>query len=237
MLECTSKSALRAFGEFLPGRVGDEWVQTSEVHQEIAYVYVGNAEDPVLQPFGFAGGLYDADTGLVRFGARDYDAEIGRWTAKDPILFGGQQANLYVYVGGNPINWIDPTGLSFWDWVKAAARTINPWTGPTNAAGIAYGLSDGTFEGVDDGRIIFSGTNRGYDRTIGDVICYSGPGPNQPNRAHEMAHTEQHDVLGPAYGPIHLGMQGMSWALTGTYDQANPLEWGPNQTPPTPWGL
>lgn len=31
-----------------------------------------------FQPFGFAGGLYDADTGLVRFGARDYDARTGR---------------------------------------------------------------------------------------------------------------------------------------------------------------
>src|SRR5690606_23239094 len=30
-----------------------------------------------LHPFGFAGGLYDADTGLVRFGARDYDAFSG----------------------------------------------------------------------------------------------------------------------------------------------------------------
>ena len=29
-------------------------------------------------PFGFAGGLYDADTGLVRFGARDYDPQVGR---------------------------------------------------------------------------------------------------------------------------------------------------------------
>ncbi|MCB9610787.1 MAG: hypothetical protein H6716_29655, partial [Polyangiaceae bacterium] len=35
-------------------------------------------------PFGFAGGIHDADTGLVRFGARDYDAVTGRWTSKDP---------------------------------------------------------------------------------------------------------------------------------------------------------
>ena len=64
-----------------------------------------------FQPFGFAGGLYDADTGLVRFGARDYDPEVGRWTAKDPILFNGGQANLYVYVGNDPVNRIDPKGL------------------------------------------------------------------------------------------------------------------------------
>ncbi|MDS4031603.1 MAG: hypothetical protein RKO66_16235 [Candidatus Contendobacter sp.] len=32
---------------------------------------------PGFQPFGFAGGLYDKDTGLVRFGARDYGAADG----------------------------------------------------------------------------------------------------------------------------------------------------------------
>jgi hypothetical protein len=49
---------------------------------------------------------------LVRFGARDYEPETGRWTAKDPIRFGGGDANLYAYVGNNPINPIDPTGES-----------------------------------------------------------------------------------------------------------------------------
>lgn len=67
--------------------------------------------NPGFQPFGFAGGLYDPDTGLVRFGARDYDAEVGRWTSKDPILFAGGQANLYAYVGSDPVNLIDPSGL------------------------------------------------------------------------------------------------------------------------------
>ena len=63
-------------------------------------------------PFGFAGGIYDPDTGLVRFGARDCDPVVGRWTGKDPILFDGGQTNLYVYVGNEPAKWVDPTGDS-----------------------------------------------------------------------------------------------------------------------------
>ena len=87
-------------------------------------------EDTVstLMPFGFAGGLYDAETGLVRFGARDYDASIGRWVSKDPIGFGGGQANLYVYVGSDPINGGDATGLYteaiFWEPVGVGSSSF-----------------------------------------------------------------------------------------------------------------
>ncbi|WP_437613829.1 RHS repeat-associated core domain-containing protein [Sorangium sp. So ce834] len=69
---------------------------------------------PGFTPFGFAGGLYDADTGLVRFGARDYDPETGRWAAKDPLGFGGGDTNLYAYAGQDPINNIDPDGRIWW---------------------------------------------------------------------------------------------------------------------------
>ena len=62
-------------------------------------------------PFGFAGGLADRVTGLVRFGMRDYEPASGRWTARDPALFAGGQANLYDYVGGDPIDRRDPSGL------------------------------------------------------------------------------------------------------------------------------
>ncbi len=66
--------------------------------------------NPGFQPFGFAGGLYDPHTGLVRFGARDYDPFTGRWTGKDRIGFGGGSANLYGYSFSDPVNFIDPDG-------------------------------------------------------------------------------------------------------------------------------
>nr|MBL0716936.1 RHS repeat-associated core domain-containing protein [Desulfobacterales bacterium] len=56
------------------------------------------------------GGLHDRDTGLVRFGYRDYMPEIGKWTAKDPILFAGGDSNLYGYVLNDPVNFVDPDG-------------------------------------------------------------------------------------------------------------------------------
>lgn len=44
-------------------------------------------------------------------GARDYNPETGRWLERDPILFNGGQTNLYEYVGNDPVNNIDPSGL------------------------------------------------------------------------------------------------------------------------------
>jgi RHS repeat-associated protein len=66
---------------------------------------------PGFQPFGFAGGLMDDHTGFVRFGARDYDPVTGRWTIKEPLGFSAGVSNLYEYALGDPINFVDPTGL------------------------------------------------------------------------------------------------------------------------------
>jgi RHS repeat-associated protein len=90
-------------------------VATNTVAQEMDYDAFGKVTldtNPWFQPFGFAGGLYDRDTKLVRFGARDYEAGTGRWTAKDPILFAGGDLNLYGYVLNDPITLSDPLGLS-----------------------------------------------------------------------------------------------------------------------------
>ena len=84
------------------------------VAQALAYGPFGEVmsdSNPGFQPFGFAGGLYDTHSRLTRFGVRDYDAEAGRWTARDPLLYEGGQLNLYQYALGDPVNRIDPTGF------------------------------------------------------------------------------------------------------------------------------
>ena len=89
-------------------------VTTGAVVQRMDYDEFGNVTidtTPGFQPFGFAGGVYDPDTRLLRFGARDYGAETGRWTAKDPIGFAGGARNLYSYVANDPVNAVDRSGL------------------------------------------------------------------------------------------------------------------------------
>lgn len=92
---------------------------TGAIAQQMDYNEFGeviNDTNPGFTPFGFAGGLYDRDTKLTRFGARDYDASVGRWTAKDRIRFAGGTTNLYGYVtNGDPVNYVDPSGLFGWD--------------------------------------------------------------------------------------------------------------------------
>jgi RHS repeat-associated protein len=115
-------------------------VSDGSVVQRIDYDEFGVVSSdtaPGLQPFGFAGGLYDADTKLVRFGARDYDAETGRWTSRDPVLWSGGQANLYRYCHADPINWVDPRGL----------QTIGPPPGG-GAGGASGGYGAGGQEGA-----------------------------------------------------------------------------------------
>ena len=87
---------------------------TGGIAQQLDYDEFGRVildTNPGFQPFGFAAGLYDRQTGLVRFGARDYDPATGRWTAKDPIRFAGGGTNLFGHAISDPINLVDPSGL------------------------------------------------------------------------------------------------------------------------------
>jgi RHS repeat-associated protein len=87
---------------------------TGYIRQRLEYDAWGNVlvdTNQGFQPFGFAGGLYDPDTKLLRFGARDYDGSVGRWTCKDPQTSTVSVGSLYTYCQGDPVNYIDPSGL------------------------------------------------------------------------------------------------------------------------------
>jgi RHS repeat-associated protein len=67
--------------------------------------------NPGFLTLGFASGIYDQDTKLVRFAARDYDAGVGRWLSKDPLGPAGGNPNVYLYVDSDPVNLTDRRGL------------------------------------------------------------------------------------------------------------------------------
>jgi RHS repeat-associated protein len=68
----------------------------------------------VNQPYQYVGqlGYYthyqEPEFGLLQLGVRFYDAELGRFTQRDPAR---QGLNAEYYVGGNPTSRIDPAGL------------------------------------------------------------------------------------------------------------------------------
>ena len=67
----------------------------------------------VSNPWRFAGGYFDSETKLTKFGTRYYDPAIGRWTQRDPEagrISDPMTMNPYLYVGGNPVNLTDPSG-------------------------------------------------------------------------------------------------------------------------------
>ncbi len=61
--------------------------------------------------FQYTGREYDAELGLYYYRARYYDPSTGRFLSEDPLSFAAGDSNLYRYVGNNPVNRIDPSGL------------------------------------------------------------------------------------------------------------------------------
>ncbi len=101
-------------------RMSDGEVVERTAHDAWGRIVSGAAIDPMSPPqrgtcrdapFGFAAGLHDSVTEPVHFGARECDPVTGRWMQKEPIRFAGGDTNIYAYVGGDPVNYSDPSGL------------------------------------------------------------------------------------------------------------------------------
>lgn len=74
--------------------------------------------------FGFAGAYWHTPTNLYYMRARWYHPKLGRFLQPDPIGY-DDGMNMYAYVGGDPVNFVDPLGLNTW-WGEAVVTGTRP---------------------------------------------------------------------------------------------------------------
>jgi RHS repeat-associated protein len=209
--------------------------------------------------FLYAGGAVDSVMGGYQFGRREENPVDGRWLSQDPLGFKAGDSDLYRYTYNSPINLTDPSGDSIGSFISTVfattfATAVVGFQTLGNAFNSAVGLGFTSVGQPFSSQISFSfghnalqvhnhpfvGSNQAI--TMGNVIIYGpGQGPNfiQPNTVplgfHEEQHTYQSQSLGFFYFPAHIYFGLNSLLTTGDWHKGNPLEWGPESNPPTPW--
>jgi RHS repeat-associated protein len=126
-------------------------------------------------PFLFAGQYQDSESGLYYLRARFYDPSLGQFIARDPVATVTRQP--YSYVGDNPTNLTDPTGL-FCRWLQGTGSLdlglLNPLVSQAlggemgscslNSNGLAGLQSGGTFQAITHSYVPGSAVSNGTDQ-------------------------------------------------------------------------
>ena len=81
---------------------------------------MGESTGGDTQTYKYNGKELDRINGLdwYDYGARNYDAALGRWHVVDPLAEKYYNVSPYAYCGNNPVNRIDPNGMEM-DWVQS----------------------------------------------------------------------------------------------------------------------
>lgn len=90
---------------------GEPTVTDANGETQRSYSWYGNR-------FMFSGREYFPELGLYDYRNRFYYPILGRFVQSDPIGFYAGDANLFRYCGGDPVNYVDPSGLA-WSWASA----------------------------------------------------------------------------------------------------------------------
>ncbi len=96
----------------------------------------------------FPGQYFDAETGLLQNGYRDYNFSLGRYVEADRIGILEGENHLYVYTGNDPINDADPLGLNsvhfLPSWIPTGNSVYPNWVVTFNNFGLPINLSRGS---------------------------------------------------------------------------------------------
>ncbi len=105
---------------------------TGAIREQYSYDPYGNVTPSdtttgFTNPYQYTGRETDTP-GLYYYRARYYSPMMGGFISEDPIGFGGGQLSFYAYIGGNPLNYVDPLGMTEQDveLMIALVRTNEP---------------------------------------------------------------------------------------------------------------
>jgi RHS repeat-associated protein len=152
---------------------------TTRIHY-LPYGQVDHPNSPGLDSvtYKFTGQEYDPEagtdpnSGLYNYGARFFDPKLGIFISADTVHGGGlsQGMNRWMYVGGNPINYVDPSGHS---WLSAMTNGLL-WA-VNNVGPTISGWTSGAVAGYDRAARGLSGTANWASAGIGGVYWGSQP--------------------------------------------------------------
>ena len=133
------------------------------------------------QPYKYNGKEYDSKKGLnwYDYGARHYDAALGRFETVDPSAENYFKTSLYAYCGNSPISRIDPTGADWYEdkqgnlrW-QEGSEALKGYTNIGSSASIALG-NDNYLNFYQNGGILANQAVNAFD-----LIASSGKLQNQ----------------------------------------------------------
>jgi RHS repeat-associated protein len=124
--------------------------------------------------YAYTGREWEPELGLYYYRARYYDPEAGRFLSRDPAGFAAGDENLYAYVFGDPLNWVDPSG-------NTAAAAVIPWVPSLPLTPAAY-VAGCFIGGYLIGTLI--------DEKLIQPVFWSSPdiGPSGKPKIHQVDH-------------------------------------------------